>query len=69
MSENIPKFGQSKNYLQNLENQRNKLKEEGKRRKRFDELKAYNKRKLFRNSGEEYFNTKNNFVEGKTYIF
>lgn len=61
------KFGQSIDYLKELEKQRDSLK--GKKRKRFNELTKQNKRKLLRNSGQGYVTITNKFIGGKTFRF
>ena len=65
LDKNNLKFGQSIDYLRNLENERNNLK--GKKRKPFDDLSNQNKRKLLRNSGQQYVNTSNDYKLQKFY--
>ena len=68
MSNVILKFGQSVKYLKELEEQREAA-DKGQKRKRFNDFKIRNQRKLLRNSGQEYVNVSNEFVDGEKFQF
>ena len=64
-------FGDTKIYLQKLENERQNNRKEARKRRRFDELKVRNQRKLLRNSGQEYVNsskTNKRIIQEKKFI-
>ena len=65
-------FGDTKINLQKLENERQNNRKEGRKRRRFDELKVRNQRKLPRNSGQEYVSsskTNERIIQEKKKLF
>ena len=59
--ENLTNFGQVKIEIDKLLAKRETQNKNGKKRKCFDDLKVQNKRKLLRNSGQEYENVSNRY--------